>query len=62
MRDPLIVVRDYNAGLPASLRLGGVALVRDVDWLPSLRPDRGELWITLKRDLSGPANRLEIQP
>ncbi len=38
------------------------APVRDVDWLPSPDPAGQRLWITLKRNLSGPANALEVIP
>jgi hypothetical protein len=33
-----------------------------VDYLPSLRADAHELWITLKGALAGAAVRLEIAP
>jgi len=59
---PLVVVRGYSAGLPSSVTLGGATLVRDVDYFPSLRAGASELWITLGRDLTGPANRLRITP
>ncbi|MCK9539326.1 hypothetical protein [Dokdonella sp.] len=59
---PLVVLRGYTGALPATVRLGGVALVRDVDYFPSLRADAGELWITLARSLAGASNSLEIMP
>ena len=62
LRHPLLVVRGWNGGLPATLKLGGATLVRDVDYFPSPRASANELWITLDRDLSGAANRLEIVP
>jgi len=62
LRNPLIVVRGWTGGLPSTLKLGGATLVRDVDWLPSPRSGANELWITLRRNLSGASNRLEIAP
>ncbi|WP_150132170.1 hypothetical protein [Dokdonella koreensis] len=62
LRHPLLVLRQYGGSLPATLRLNGAVLVRDQDWLPSPRPGAQELWITLKRDLSGAVNRIEIVP
>ncbi len=62
LRRPLIVVRQYGAGLPTTLRLDGATLVRDVDWLPSPRGDAQELWITLARDLAAGAHRIELVP
>jgi hypothetical protein len=48
--------------LPASVRLNGQTLVQDADYLPSLRADANELWITLLRDLQGGSNRIELVP
>jgi hypothetical protein len=63
LRNPLLVVRGYaRAALPGTLRFNGATLQRDVDWLPSVRPDAQELWITLKRDLAGANNRIELVP
>ncbi|RYD14810.1 MAG: hypothetical protein EOP90_11100 [Lysobacteraceae bacterium] len=62
LRHPLLVVRGWSAGLPATLKLGGATLVQDVDYFPSPRAAAGELWITLNRDLAGAVNRIEIQP
>jgi hypothetical protein len=63
LRNPVLVLRGYaRVALPATLRLNGAALQRDVDWLPSVRTDAQELWITLKRDLAGASNRVEIVP
>lgn len=62
LRNPLIVVRNYAGGLPSTLRLNGVTLLRDQDWLPSPRIGAQELWITLRRDLTGTTNRIELQP
>lgn len=62
LRHPLLIVRNYTGALPASVKLGGAALVRDVDYFPSLRADAAELWITLNHTLSGAGNALEIQP
>ena len=58
---PVLVLGGYSAGVyPPTVRLGGVALVSDVDYFASLRPGASELWITLNRNLTGGANRLEI--
>jgi hypothetical protein len=62
LQRPLIIVRNYSAGLPTTLRFNGATLVRDQDWLPSVRAGAQELWITLKRDLSGATNRIELLP
>ena len=45
---------------PLSIRYNGQTLVQDADYLPSLRVDSNELWITLLRDLQGVSNRLQI--
>lgn len=62
LRRPLLIVGNYSGTLPSALKLGGQTLAVDQDWLPSPRPSAQELWITLVRDLSGPANRIEILP
>lgn len=62
LRHPLLVIGNYNGGLPTTLRLNGQTLVRDQDWLPSPRPDAQQLWITLKRNLSGAGNSIELIP
>lgn len=62
LRHPLLIVRGWSGGLPATLKLGGATLMRDVDYFPSPRAGANELWITLKRDLAGAANRIEILP
>lgn len=62
LKHPLLIVRGYAAALPATVKLRGALLTRDVDYFPSLRGDAAELWITLNRDLDGAANRLEILP
>jgi hypothetical protein len=61
LRKPLVVLRSCTV-YPSALRLNGGTLVRDVDYFPSLRAGAGELWITLDRNLTGAANRLEIVP
>ena len=61
LRKPLVVVRAYTGGTPA-VKLGGAALVADVDYFASPRPSASELWVTLNRDLTGPVNRLEVLP
>jgi hypothetical protein len=61
LADPLVIVSNWTAGtLPATVRLNGAALVQDVDYFPSVRTSASELWLTLARDLTGAANRLEI--
>ena len=62
LRHPLLVVRGWSGGLPATVKLGGTTLERDVDYFPSPRAGANELWITLNRDLAGAANRIEILP
>lgn len=62
LRRPLMIVSGWTAALPATLRFNGQTLVQDADYLPSLRADSSELWITLLRDLQGPANRIEVLP
>lgn len=62
LRHPLIVVSNYTGALPTTLRLNGQALVRDQDWLPSPRAGSQQLWITLKRNLSGANNSIELIP
>ncbi len=47
---------------PTTVRLNGAALMPDVDYFPSLRASPNELWLTLNRDLSGPNNRVQLQP
>ncbi len=59
LKKPLLVIGNYTAGLP-TVKLGGITLVQDTDYFPSLRTSPNELWITLNRDLTGAANRLEI--
>ncbi|TDR42456.1 hypothetical protein DFR29_10839 [Tahibacter aquaticus] len=61
LRKPLLVVRGVTA-YPATLRFNGAVLVLDVDYFPSLRSSPNEIWITLNRDLSGAANRVELLP
>ncbi|MFO1494932.1 MAG: hypothetical protein U1F26_09750 [Lysobacterales bacterium] len=63
LRNPLLIVGNWTKpGFPASVRYNGQTLVLDVDYLPSLRSDSNELWITLVRDLSGANNRIQIDP
>ena len=44
------------------MKLGGLTLVSDTDYFPSLRASANELWMTLNRDLVGATNHLEIIP
>ena len=62
LRHPLLLIGDWNGGLPTTLRLNGQTLIRDLDWLPS--PDQAgqRLWITLRRNLVGPVNSIELVP
>jgi hypothetical protein len=61
---PLVIVSNWtSAALPGVVRLGGVTLVQDVDYFPTVRGGgSNELWITLNRNLVGANNRLEISP
>lgn len=59
---PLLVIRNWTAGWPAELRLGGSVLVADSDYHASLRSDSNELWITLNRNVSGSGNRIVVTP
>jgi hypothetical protein len=61
LKKPLIIVDQFSGSYP-TLKLNNATLVVDVDYFPSLRADRQELWLTLNRDLSGAANRLQILP
>ncbi|HXH40358.1 MAG TPA: fibronectin type III domain-containing protein, partial [Thermoanaerobaculia bacterium] len=47
-------------GVYPQVTLGGVTLVSDADYYPSLRTSASELWITLNRNLSGATNHLQI--
>jgi hypothetical protein len=61
LKKPLIIVSNYTTGAdPQAVKLAGVTLAADVDYFASVRASANELWITLNRDLSGAANRLEI--
>jgi hypothetical protein len=61
LSNPLVIVSNWTAGaLPGTVRFNGATLVQDTDYFPSLRADSQELWITLDRNLTGEANRLEI--
>jgi hypothetical protein len=57
---PLIIVSNWTAGLPDTVRLSGVPAVQDTDYFPSVRADAHELWITLNAPLAGANNRVEI--
>ncbi|HEU4664835.1 MAG TPA: hypothetical protein VFS55_12480 [Dokdonella sp.] len=61
LKHPLLVVRGVGA-YPQSVKLNGTTLTADVDYYPSLRAGANELWLTLDRDLTGAANRLQLQP
>jgi PKD-like domain len=58
---PLLILGSYTGAYP-TIKLGGVTLVSDVDYFPSLRADASELWITLNRDFLGATNHLEVLP
>lgn len=58
---PLLIVRGVTA-YPTTVALNGATLTADTDYYPSLRAGANELWLTLARDLSGTANRLQLQP
>jgi len=58
---PLVIVGNYTAGLPDTVRWNGVAMTPDVDYFASLRLPAHELWITINRNvLAGIQSRLEI--
>jgi hypothetical protein len=59
---PLVVVSGWTGGFPGAVRLNGIPLTQDVGYFPSVRPDAQELWLTLNQSLTGPTNRLEIDP
>jgi hypothetical protein len=61
LSNPLVIVSNWTAGvLPGTIRLNGATLLQDTDYFPSLRADSQELWITLNRNLTGAANRIDI--
>jgi hypothetical protein len=62
LRHPLLIVRGYSGATAPGVRLAGTALVADVDYFASLRSGANEVWITLNRDLTGAANRIELMP
>jgi hypothetical protein len=59
-RKPLIVVSGFTGATNPTVKLGGTALVPDVDYFASRRTSPDELWVTLNRDLTGATNHLEI--
>jgi hypothetical protein len=59
LRRPLLIVGNWTGPLPATVRFNGQLLLQDSDYLPSLRADSNELWITLLRDLQGASNRVQ---
>jgi len=61
LHKPLVIVRGVNA-YPTTVKLNNTTLILDTDYFPSLRPDTGELWITLNVTLSGAGNHLQILP
>ncbi len=61
LKKPLLILGIYTGAYP-TVKLGGVTLVQDVDYFPSLRAGASELWITLNRDLVGATNHLEVLP
>lgn len=60
LRRPLLIISNWTGPLPATVRFNGQLLVQDADYLPSLRGDSSELWITLLRDMQGAGNRVQI--
>ena len=62
LKKALVIVGSYTLPAYPTVRLGGVTLVPDVDYFPSLRAGAAELWITLNVDLVGPTNHLEVLP
>jgi hypothetical protein len=62
LRNPLVIISNWTTGLPSAVRFNGTTLLQDIQYFPSLRTDRQELWLTLDEFLNGPNNRLEIDP
>ncbi len=58
--NPLLIVSNWTAGAPLSVRFNGALLSADVDYFASPRAAQNELWLTLNRSLSGAVNRLEV--
>ncbi len=61
LKKPLLILGSYTGSYP-TVKLGGVTLVSDVDYFPSLRAGASELWITLNFDLVGGTNHIEVLP
>ncbi len=57
---PLLIVRNWTAGVPALMSLDGKTLLADTDAFVSVRSDAHELWITLDSDLAGAGHRLQL--
>jgi hypothetical protein len=57
---PLLIVRDWTAGVPALMSLDGKTLLADTDAFVSVRSDAHELWITLDSNLAGAGHRLQL--
>lgn len=63
LKNPMIIVRNYTSGsYPTTVKFGGSTLTMDVDYFPSLRSDKSELWITLNKNISGLGNAFQIIP
>ncbi len=59
LKKPMLIVGNYTGGAPV-FTLGGVTLTADADYFASPRTATSELWVTLNRDLTGPANQIDI--
>jgi hypothetical protein len=63
LSNALVILRNYtSAAYPATVKLGGITLVMDTDYFPSLRASTSELWITFNSNFSGATNHLEVIP
>lgn len=61
LRNPILDVHGWvGTTLPASVTLNGAALVRDVDYFPSILDGADALLITLNRTLAGANNRVVV--
>ena len=58
--DPILVVHGYSAAAPPAVKLDGATLVPDADYFLTLDAAAKQLWVTLRRAVSG-AHTLEIQ-
>jgi hypothetical protein len=60
LKNPLIILSNYTAGDPQTVKFAGQTLVADRDYFASPRATANELWLTLARNITGNGNRLEV--